>query len=165
MLGQLTGEHGKPVKILKGQVFRSLEEAERAVFHRRWKKYTGNDLPQGATRGREGMKVTGYSDKLSAAPGEIVRFMVHCQLPTYRADIVCLICGDTNPQGPGVKERGSKNLGQQNLPGTPANDRNWFIRNDSTLSTLRDPGQFFLSGDDLADNPWKREAGDHVQMA
>lgn len=44
VLGQLTGERGKPVKILKGQVFRSLEEAERAVFRRRWKKYTGNDL-------------------------------------------------------------------------------------------------------------------------
>ncbi|MCS6925707.1 MAG: LamG domain-containing protein [Candidatus Binatia bacterium] len=51
------------------------------------------------------MKVIGYSDKLSAAPGETVRFMVHCQLPTYRVDIVRVICGDTNPQGPGVKEQ------------------------------------------------------------
>lgn len=51
------------------------------------------------------MKITGYSDRLSAAPGETIRFMAHCELPTYRADIVRVICGDTNPQGPGVKEQ------------------------------------------------------------
>ncbi len=51
------------------------------------------------------MKITGYSDKLSAAPGETVKFMVNCELPTYTADIVRIICGDTNPAGPGVKEK------------------------------------------------------------
>lgn len=44
VLGQLTGERGKPVKILRNMVFESIEEAEKEVFRRRWKKYTGNDL-------------------------------------------------------------------------------------------------------------------------
>ena len=43
-LGQLTGERGKPVKILKNQVFRNIEDAEREIFRRRWKKYTGSAL-------------------------------------------------------------------------------------------------------------------------
>jgi len=44
ILGQLTGERGKPVKILKDKVFTRIEEAEQEVFRRRWKKYTGSDL-------------------------------------------------------------------------------------------------------------------------
>ena len=44
VLGQLSGERGKPVKILKDQVFTSLEAAEQEVFRRRWKKHTGSDL-------------------------------------------------------------------------------------------------------------------------
>ena len=44
VLGQLTGERGRPVKVLKGQVFKRLEDAEQEVFRRRWKKYTGSDL-------------------------------------------------------------------------------------------------------------------------
>jgi len=44
VLGQLSGEPGKPVKILKDQVFKRVEDAEREVFRRRWKKHTGSDL-------------------------------------------------------------------------------------------------------------------------
>jgi len=51
------------------------------------------------------MKITGYCDKLSAAPSETIQFMVNCELPTYTVDVVRIICGDTNPQGPGVKEK------------------------------------------------------------
>ncbi len=51
------------------------------------------------------MKITGYCDKLSAAPGETIQFMVNCELPTYTVDVVRIICGDTNPAGPGVKEK------------------------------------------------------------
>ena len=50
------------------------------------------------------MKIVGYSDRLSIAAGEKIRFMVSCELSTYRADIVRLIHGDTNPRGPGFKE-------------------------------------------------------------
>ena len=50
------------------------------------------------------LKITGYSDEISVRPGETVKFMVSCELPNYQADIVRLICGDTNPEGPGYKD-------------------------------------------------------------
>ncbi|MCZ7662598.1 MAG: N,N-dimethylformamidase [Thermoleophilia bacterium] len=50
------------------------------------------------------MTVVGYSDKLSAFPGEKIKFMVSCDSVEYQADIVKLIHGDTNPDGPGFKE-------------------------------------------------------------
>ena len=50
------------------------------------------------------MKITGYADRDSVAPGETIRFMVSCEAKSYRTDIVRLICGDENPDGPGVKE-------------------------------------------------------------
>src|SRR5262249_58625127 len=56
------------------------------------------------TRSRP-MKVVGYSDPLSVAPGETIRFMVSCEEPSYRAEIVRLIHGDLNPAGPGYKEQ------------------------------------------------------------
>ena len=50
------------------------------------------------------MKVVGYTDRWSAAPGEKLSFMVSCQEPSYRASIVRLVHGDINPQGPGFKD-------------------------------------------------------------
>ena len=49
------------------------------------------------------MKIVGYSDRLSVQPGQVIRFMVSCVAPRYRADIVRLIHGDRNPAGPGFK--------------------------------------------------------------
>ena len=52
------------------------------------------------------MKITGYADKISAVPGETISFMVNSEIKNnYRADIVRLICGDENPDGPGYKEK------------------------------------------------------------
>ncbi len=51
------------------------------------------------------MKIIGYSDKISVAQGEAIRFMVSSEGPkSYRADVVRIICGDQNPAGPGYKE-------------------------------------------------------------
>ncbi|MBT3556368.1 MAG: N,N-dimethylformamidase [Rhodospirillales bacterium] len=50
-------------------------------------------------------KLFGYSDQISVRPGDTIRFMVSSLDDTpYRADIVRMICGDTNPKGPGFKE-------------------------------------------------------------
>lgn len=49
------------------------------------------------------MKVIGYSNQLSVFPGEEVDFLVSCDAENYHADIVRLIHGDTNPDGPGFK--------------------------------------------------------------
>ena len=50
------------------------------------------------------IRLVGYGDHLSVQQGETIRFMVSSELPPYRADIVRLIHGDTNPKGPGFKE-------------------------------------------------------------
>jgi N,N-dimethylformamidase len=50
------------------------------------------------------LKILGYADRLSVAPGESVRFMVSCTgAARYRAEIVRIIHGDANPAGPGLK--------------------------------------------------------------
>ena len=50
------------------------------------------------------LRLIGYSDRFSVAPGETIRFMVSAdELPEYRAAIVRLIHGDANPDGPGFK--------------------------------------------------------------
>ncbi len=50
------------------------------------------------------MLIVGYGDRLSVAPGETVRFMVSTEQPNYHAQVVRLIHGDANPEGPGFKE-------------------------------------------------------------
>jgi N,N-dimethylformamidase len=49
--------------------------------------------------------IHGYSDRISVAPGEQIRFMISLEgAERYRADVVRLIRGDANPEGPGFKE-------------------------------------------------------------
>ncbi len=51
------------------------------------------------------LRITGYSDKYSVHPGEEVKFFVNSEKnETYEAQLVRLIHGDTNPEGPGYKE-------------------------------------------------------------
>src|SRR5918996_5770740 len=49
------------------------------------------------------LKILGYCDRLSAAPGDTVRFMVSSEGGPYRPEIVRIIHGDANPAGPGLK--------------------------------------------------------------
>lgn len=51
------------------------------------------------------LRIVGYSDKFCAAPGETVKFYISSfQSESFEADVVRLIHGDTNPEGPGYKE-------------------------------------------------------------
>ncbi len=50
------------------------------------------------------MDIVGYTDQLTAAPGETVRFMVSTASDEYSADIVRLIHGNADPAGPGLRE-------------------------------------------------------------
>ena len=53
--------------------------------------------------------IHGYADRLSVAPGETIEFKVSCDEPgSYRADLVRLIHGDTNPAGPATRKRRSR---------------------------------------------------------
>ncbi|MHA1567709.1 MAG: N,N-dimethylformamidase beta subunit family domain-containing protein [Alphaproteobacteria bacterium] len=50
------------------------------------------------------LKIIGYCDRLSVAPGDRVNFKVHTEVPvSYRARIHRIIHGDANPDGPGFK--------------------------------------------------------------
>ena len=50
------------------------------------------------------LKLIGYADQIGVAPGETIRFMVSAlEGQAYRAEIVRLIHGDANPEGPGFK--------------------------------------------------------------
>ncbi len=51
------------------------------------------------------LRITGYASKMSVSPGEEITFHIHSEFnESYQADIVRLIHGDTNPEGPGLKE-------------------------------------------------------------
>ena len=51
------------------------------------------------------MEIVGYTDPLTVRPGEPIRFMVSTVHREFRARVVRLIHGDTNPSGPGLIER------------------------------------------------------------
>ena len=57
------------------------------------------------------MDIVGYADRFSVRAGDTIRFMVSCKLPNYNADVVRLIHGDLNPDGPGFKEKLVQNVG------------------------------------------------------
>ncbi len=52
------------------------------------------------------MKLTGYADKFGVNPGGKIKFYVNCDGPAnYKAEMVQMINGDTNPRGPGLIEK------------------------------------------------------------
>ncbi len=52
------------------------------------------------------LKIIGYPDRYSAAPGERVEFKVSLEEgDSFEARLVRVIHGDANPQGPGLKFR------------------------------------------------------------
>jgi N,N-dimethylformamidase len=61
-------------------------------------------IPQEVAENLRKRGVVGYGDHLGVAPGETIRFMVSSESANFRADIVRLIHGDPNPEGPGIKE-------------------------------------------------------------
>ncbi len=63
------------------------------------------------------MKITAYADRVSVAPGETIHFMVNCEAAKFTADIVQLICGDMNPDGPGYQERVVRTAVSGSYPG------------------------------------------------
>lgn len=50
------------------------------------------------------IRLVGYTDRLSVAAGDRIRFMVNCDHPDYSSQLVRLIHGDTSPAGPGFRQ-------------------------------------------------------------
>ena len=46
--------------------------------------------------------LTGYTNRLSARPGETIQFKISSAV-SYRANLVKIRCGDPNPKGPGIQ--------------------------------------------------------------
>ncbi len=112
MLGRLTGDLDQPIEAFEGCRFTSLIEAEWEVFKLRWRGHAGAALPGEPVlepgTGQAApcpIALTAYADRISARSGETIRFMVNAEGGAdYEAEIVRLICGDLNPEGPGYKE-------------------------------------------------------------
>ncbi len=52
------------------------------------------------------MRLTGYAEKFSVHPGDKIKFYVNCDGPAeFKAEVVQMINGDTNPRGPGFIEK------------------------------------------------------------
>ena len=70
------------------------------------------------------LTLTGYSDLLYCRPGDTIGFKVNCAAAAlYHAEIVRIICGDTNPDGPGVKETVVDTPANGVYPGRPQDIR------------------------------------------
>ena len=63
------------------------------------------------------IKLTGYADPLTVRSGETARFMVSSDDTQYHAEIVRLIHGDPNPQGPGLKTEHVASAIERDYPG------------------------------------------------
>lgn len=85
--------------------------------------------------------VTGYADRFSVAPGEPIEFKISCDEPgAFRAELVRLRNGDTNPAGPGFLEA----VVDSGIAGDyPA--RHQEIRTGSAV-TVADAGRLALGG-------------------
>jgi N,N-dimethylformamidase len=52
------------------------------------------------------LKILGYPDRYSVAPGETIQFMISLEEgDAFEAQLVRVVCGDCNPDGPGLKFR------------------------------------------------------------
>ena len=63
------------------------------------------------------MRLVGYSNRLSVAPGETIDFMVSSAHAAYEAEIVRLVHGDPNPLGPGLVEHNVETPVRGRYPG------------------------------------------------
>lgn len=70
------------------------------------------------------MKLVGYPSKLSVEGGGQIEFMISSQLPLFKARVVRLIHGDTNPDGPGFKEQAVESDIEGEYPGREQKIRN-----------------------------------------
>jgi N,N-dimethylformamidase beta subunit-like, C-terminal len=106
--------------------------------------------------------IVGYTDRISAAPGDTVRFMVSSEDETpYRADIVRLVSGDLHPAGAGFKEKVIETAASGDYPG-----RRQVIHAGSFVHVPADPA-FDLSGFTLQAFIWPTtpEKGRQVLLA
>ena len=110
------------------------------------------------------LNITGYSDQISVAPGDAIKFMVNCEHRAYQADIVRIVSGDLNPEGPGIIEEAIttpvngryKGRKQKIYAGSYA-----IVPSSAPLETLE---SFYSSSHGLAEHAAERCPGAGLQM-
>ena len=104
--------------------------------------------------------IHGYADRLSVAPGEPIEFKVCSEEPgTYRANVVRLIHGDTNPAGPGFleEELGAEADGEYEARFQPTDCGSCVVVEDG--GRLRLDGAFTLHAFVMPTTPGKADQG------
>ena len=105
------------------------------------------------------VRILAYADRLSGRPGEAAEIKVSCEgLNRYEAELVRIIQGDINPQGPGYRERRSRPGPWRSLRGTFPAPSPRFLRYRRRQRGV--PSSFDLHGvrGDLADDAGRRTA-------
>ena len=110
------------------------------------------------------MNLVGYTDRLSAAPGDTVRFMVSSQHPRFRADLVRLIHGDESPAGPGYKEREVPSAINGEYPGRSKPIHSGSYVHVPSPPRARRPGQLHRHRLGLPHNPRRRPPGPRISL-
>ena len=59
----------------------------------------------------------GYADHFSVQAGDTIKFMVSCEAPSFAAQLVRLIHGDSNQAGPGYREEEQPSPANGTYPG------------------------------------------------
>jgi N,N-dimethylformamidase len=107
------------------------------------------------------LKITGYADRVSAMPGDAIRFMINCEYPHYQASVVRVVQGDTAPEAPPVKLVPVPSAIDGRHPGRPqVIHAGSFARIDGDIFA----GSRSFSSDDHADDPAQGSPSDHFQM-
>ncbi len=105
--------------------------------------------------------IHGYSDRLSVAPGETIEFKVSCETAgRYRAQLVRLVNGDTNPAGPGFREVEIDSPVNGDYPARfQPIDPGSCVRVDDPAALLQPAGAFTLHAFILPTTPAKPDQG------
>src|ERR1700736_4163149 len=86
------------------------------------------------------LKITGYPDRYSVAPGEKIDFKISLEEgDSFDARIVRVVHGDCNPEGPGLKFRHIPTALDGKHPGRPQ-------RIDAGSYMIVDPAPYLLNG-------------------
>ncbi len=106
----MPADRREPLVFEDSPIFTNRDEAEWEIFRRRWRAATGEDinLPFKSPENRRGdclmLKIVGYPDRYSVAPGEKIAFTSRSRkAKPIEARLVRVLNGDSNPNGPGLE--------------------------------------------------------------
>ena len=111
------------------------------------------------------LRIRGYCDRPNVAPGDSLGFYVSSDDPgEYTAELVRLVNGDLNPQGPGPREDLIANPVNGTYPREPAHADGWIHRDPRSSRRPRGPWQPERSCLHQLHHPLARPPGHRLPM-